>query len=166
MSPLDQPTGLLASLRAEVVARLTAQDPNTDPNAIPILDGGRSDILKAVTESLTKRTAGLCVVVTVPKVDVDDSATAGIRVTVSVMIYERPATNWSPKGRQQSIEDTWEHIMVRLCFADDGKPGWTPNAIWQRLRMGLYRIVYADSNQVVAEATFTTGTVLQVQITE
>jgi hypothetical protein len=159
MSPNDTPTGLLATLRAGVVTRLLPVDPDQDPNPIPVIDGGRADILKSVTEALTKRTAGLCLVVSVSAVDEDEAATNGIEVTVVVQIYERPVINWGDKGRQQSIEDTFEGVFTKLGFDDQGTPGWTPSGIWRRFKFRRYRQVYADTNQVVAEASFTTGTV-------
>lgn len=165
MSPLDQPTGLLPTLRAGVVARLTT-DPETDPNQIPVLDGGRMDIAQSVTQALTKRTAGLCLVVTVPKLDADDSATNAVRVTVTVQIYERPVINWSEKGRRQSIEDTFEWIYSQLCFQDNGATGWTPSDTWHRFQLSGFRLIYSDTNQVVAEANFITGTVIKAEVTE
>jgi len=161
MSPLDAPSSLLASLRAAVVDRLMTADHFGPPHAVPVVDGGRADIAKAVDHALKMRTAGLCIVVTVPRVDPGDQGEQHVSATISLMLYERPAVNWSEKGRRLAVEDAAEACLVRLGWADE-TPGWSPSAQWTRFVFGGFRLVLASTDVVAMECTFATDTILQI----
>lgn len=162
MNPNDQPTGLLAILRAAVVSRLAAASDFKEPNAVPVLDGGKSDVLTAVRAALTKRSAGLALLVTIPALEPGDLSPQQINATISVQIYERPLTNWSAKGKNLAIEDAGELVFQSLGFSDDGSPGWLPAETWARLKFGGFRLVFSGDDQVVMEALFSTSTIVQV----
>jgi len=158
--PLDIPTGLLATLRAAVVERLSAAADFQDPVTVPVLDGGKTDIISRVSQALTARTGGLCVVVTAPRVapfDVD----RGIAVTISVQIYEHPLQNWSEKGPCRAPEDAGEAVMASLMFDDDQHPGWTPSPHWTVLQFEGLRPVFASTEQTVWEILFRTHTLIR-----
>lgn len=165
MSPLDTPESLMGALRAAVVARLATAEQFADPNAVPIIDGGRGDIAKAVDNALRQRTSGLCIVVSISRVDPGDEGHQHVRATVSLMIYERPAINWGEKGRQLAIEDAAEAAMISLGWTN-GAPGWAPSATWTRFVFGGFRQVLASTDMVAMQATFTTDTHLQVAPSE
>lgn len=161
MSAIREPLGLLARLRADVVERLAASEDFTDPNPVPVIDSGRSDLLKAISEALIKRSAGLCLSVSIPRVDAGPESTQQIDATVAVQIYERPSTNWSVKGRQTAIEDAAEAVLQSLTFTPDGT-GWSPSAIWTRFLFEGFRIVFASTDQVTMEVLFRTSTVVRI----
>lgn len=162
MSPLDQPAGLFALLRAATTERLAAADAFAAPNAVPVIDGGRRDIAKTVDDLLLRqRTSGLCLVVTIPKVVRGDAGMNHIIATIVVRIYERPADNWGTKGRQLSVEDAAEAVMGALGFEADGG-GWSPSAVWTRFIFEGFRLVIASTDLVGMEVTFTTETQIQI----
>lgn len=161
-NPNVVPSGLFANLRADVVDRLIGAPDFAEPNPVPVLDAGRKNIMKALSEALTKRTAGLCLSVSVPRVDPGEESPQAIVATVSVMIYERPAINWSEKGRQLALEDAGEAVFQSLGFDDDFAPGWSPSATWDRFQFSGMRIVFSNSDQSVMEVTFTTGTLVKI----
>lgn len=165
MSPLDTPIGLLGALRAAVVERLAAAEAFADPNAVPVIDGGRADIAKSVGNALQMRTAGLCIVVTVPRMDPGNESQQHVQATLALMIYERPATNWSEKGRQLSVEDAAEASLIALGWTGEA-PGWAPSAAWTRFVFGGFRLAFASTDTVAMEVTFTTETHLQVSPSE
>lgn len=157
-NPNTEPTGLFAQLRAAVVARLAAAEGFSGPNPVPVLDAGRRNILKALQETLLKRTEGLCLSVSVPRIDPGEDSPQAIRATISVMIYERPLINWSEKGRQLALEDAGEIVLQTLGFDENLAPGWSPSAVWDRFQLAGMRIVFSNNDQAVMEVTFTTGT--------
>lgn len=165
MSLTDEPNGLFATLRAAVVERLAGAEEFAEPNAVPVINGGRGSLLDAVGKALQKRTAGLCLAVTVSRVDPTEGSPLGCRATVAVVIYERASENWSQKGRQLAAEDAAEAVMFRLGWAE-GAAGWSPDAVWSRFRFAGMRIVAVDTDLVAMEVTFTTETFLQLSSAE
>ncbi|MBN9691303.1 MAG: hypothetical protein J0M24_13790 [Verrucomicrobia bacterium] len=164
-NPLNASTGLLATLRREVVEYLQADPAFIDPVSIPIIDGGQTDLAKAVSDALTIRAGGLCLVVTTPRVR-PSSEVRSLEVTISVQIYEHPLQNWSAKGPQRSPEDVGENLMARLMFTQFGSEfseGWSPSAVWTNLQFGGLRPVFSSPDQVVFETTFTTRTTLTLR---
>lgn len=162
INPNEEPSGLLADLRARVVARLAAAAAFAEPNPVPVIDGGRGDIGRSVREILDKRTAGLCLVVTIPRVDPWEASPQGIVPTISVAVCERPDRNWSEKGKQLAIEDASECVFQSLGFNEDGYPGWEPAEIWNRLQFAGIRQAAAGTDRVIMEVLFTTATVVKV----
>lgn len=161
MSAIHEPAGLFATLRAAVVERLAGAVAFAEPHPVPVVDGGRGAIHRAVAEALTKRAAGLCLVVSVPRTDPGPESPQQIRATLAVQIYERPTLNWSQKGRQIAIEDAAEAVFAALGF-DGLTTGWAPSAIWTRFIFDGYRIVFASTDQVVMEALFQTSTIVRL----
>jgi hypothetical protein len=165
-NPNVGPTGLRSRLRAAVAARLAAGEAFAGNNEVPVVDGGLSDLQKTVADALTKRASGLCLVVSIPKVDLGTVSPEHRIFTVAIQIYESPVRNWSEKGRRLSIEDAAEAVDLLLNFTDEGQPGWSPDATWTRFNFDGARIVFANSAQNTFEVTFTTQTLLQIQVTE
>ncbi|MBX3732587.1 MAG: hypothetical protein KF791_08340 [Verrucomicrobiae bacterium] len=161
MSAIHEPVGLFANLRSAVVERLATADAFADPHAVPVVDGGGTAIHRAVAEALTKRSAGMCLVVSVPRADPGPESPQQLRATLAVQIYERPTLNWSHKGRQIAIEDAAEAVFGALGF-DGITPGWSPSAVWTRFLFDGYRIVFASTDQVVMEVLFNTSIIVRL----
>ncbi len=161
-NPLFASDGLLAALRAAVTERLSNYDELQNPVTIRVLDGGKTDLISAVRDALTKRTSGMCLVVTVPRLEAGQDTPRHVAATISVQIYEHPLQNWSTQGARVAPEDIGERIMARLLF-DDAPPGdgWTPPGGWSRLMFSGLRPVFASTEQTVFEITFTTETVIR-----
>ena len=162
-NPLNASTGLLATLRREVVEHLAADPAFNEAVTIPVMDGGQNSLANAVFNALTVRGCGLCLVVTAPRVQ-PSSETRSIEVQVSVQIYEHPVQNWAEKGAKRSPEDVGENVIAALQFTQqiggEVTEGWTPSARWTPFQFEGLRPVFSSSDQVVFEALFSTRTIL------
>lgn len=162
-NPLNASTGLLATLRREVVEHLAADPAFNEAVTIPVMDGGKTDLPSLALNALTGRGCGICLIVTTPRVQ-PSSETRGIEVQVSVQIYEHPMQNRGEKGAKLAPEDIGEKVMAALMFTQElgGEitEGWTPSARWTPFQFEGLRPVFSSTEQVTFEALFSTRTIL------